>query len=397
MHPPQIDLDAKYVVQTYARQPMVLARGEGVWVWDTDGKRFQDWVAGIAVDVLGHSHPKWVAAIREQAGRLVHTSNLYHNEHQAVLAREIVGITGLDRVFFANSGTEANEAAIKIARRWAKAYHSDAKHKLITFVNSFHGRTYGGMSATGQEKYQKPFTPLVPGFVHVPADDWAALDSAADEDVCAIMVETIQGEGGVRPIPAETMRALRRLCDERNILLIVDEVQCGIGRTGKWMAYEHSGVLPDIVPLAKGLGGGFPIGACVVRGDAATCLKVGEHGSTFAGGPLACKAGLATLEIIREEAILENAEVVGTHLQEGLRNVGESTGCLSELRGMGLMLGLVLDRPIAKQVLTHCRENGLLINAPSDTLIRIVPPLVITKEEVDWALPILEAAIRASS
>ena len=390
---PAFELDSLYVMHTYNRQPIVLERGEGVYVWDTEGKRYMDWVAGIAVNVLGHSHPAWVAAIRDQVGRLAHTSNHFVTGPGSELAREIVEITGLEKVFYTNSGTEANEAAIKIARKWGKTQRGNDCYKILTFDKSFHGRTYGGMSATAQEKYQKPFTPMVPGFVHLPLNDMDAVRAIVDASFCGIMLETIQGEGGVRAATPEFLRDLRAFCNSQEILLILDEVQCGMGRTGRWMAYEHADVLPDIAPLAKALGGGFPIGACVARGPAANILAAGEHGSTYAGGPLATAAGLAVVRTIRSEGLIENASQVGGYLRAGLERLVSKFDFLDHVRGLGLMLGLEFRTPVAREVARQALPKGLLLNACADTTLRIVPPLILTQAEADEGLAVLEQVL----
>lgn len=390
------ELDRLYVMNTYNRQPLVLDRGEGVYVWDTDGKRYMDWVAGIAVDVLGHSHPAWVQAVREQAGKLAHTSNHYVTRPMAELARELVEITGMDKVFYCNTGAEANEAAIKIARKWGRGKRGDECYRIITFDKSFHGRTFGGMSATAQEKYQKPFLPMVPGFLHLPFDDIEAVRAALDGTVCAVMLETIQGEGGVRPASKEFLHELRQVCDDREVLLVLDEVQCGMGRTGKWMAYEHSGVVPDIVPLAKALGGGFPIGACLARGEAATTIQPGEHGSTYAGGPLATSAALAVIRTIREEGLIENASVIGEFMQSELRAMCSEFPALDHVRGIGLMIGVELKQPIAREIVKKALPKCLLLNATSETVLRIVPPLIIDRKQALEGLAILRNVLAES-
>lgn len=387
------ELDAVYCLPVYGRKPIALVRGEGCSVWDSEGRRYLDWVAGIAVDVLGHSHPRWVAAVREQAGRLAHVSNIYYNEHQPRLARDLAQLMGMDKVFFTNSGTESNEAAFKIARKWGKSVRGDSCYRVVSFTGSFHGRTFGGISATAQEKYQKPFAPLVPGFVHVPFGDDDALDRELDGTVCAVVLEPIQGEGGLRPFDNETLRRIRALCDERNILLILDEIQTGMGRTGKWLACQHAEVLPDILTLAKGLGGGFPVGACLTKGTPNEILSVGEHGSTFGGNPLAMSVARTVLGILADEGLIENAATQGLKLKKLFAGIGDRTGLVADVRGMGLMLGLELKQPIARKVVDAALPLGLLTNAVTDTTMRIVPPLVLTAEQAEEGAAILERAI----
>ena len=306
-------LSAAYQMHTYASLPITLVRGQGTRVWDADGKKYLDFLAGIAVNALGHCHPKLVRAVQEQAATLMHVSNYYYNAPAAKLAEKLVQVSGMERAFFGNSGAEANECALKIARKYGKAHGGPGKFGIVAAQKSFHGRTIATVTATGQPKYSEPFAPVVPGFSHVPFNDIAALEAAVTDDTCAVLLEPIQGEGGVYPAHKPYLEAARALCDKHSALLIFDEVQTGVGRTGKWFAYEHYGVIPDVLTSAKALGGGFPIGACLARGEAAETLVPGDHGSTYGGNPLACAASLAVLETIEEEYLLANAHAMGAY------------------------------------------------------------------------------------
>jgi acetylornithine aminotransferase len=382
-----------YVMQTYARYPIALVRGEGCRLWDADGKVYLDFVAGLAVCNLGHCHPRVVEAIRAQAGRLLHVSNLYHIPSQSLLARKIVELSFGDRVFFCNSGAEANEGAIKLARRYERFVRKGDRFEILTMWNSFHGRTLGALSATGQEKLQKGFEPLVPGFRYVPFNDPEALEKAVDGRTCAILMEPIQGEGGV-VLPSESyLRFVRKLCDERGLLLLFDEVQVGMGRTGTLFAYEQYGVEPDVMTLAKGLAGGVPIGALVTTQEAAKGFVPGTHAATFGGNPLATAAGLAALDAILEEGILENCRQAGAYLRKGLDEVaGRHPDLIQEVRGRGLILGLELKVSGAPFV-KACMESGLLINCTAERVLRFLPPLVVKREEIDEMLSILERVL----
>ena len=378
-----------HVMNTYARLPVAFARGEGVWLWDTNGKRYLDALAGIAVCGLGHSHPRYVAALREQVGRLAHTSNLYEIPLQEQLADRLAAISGMDTVFFCNSGCEANEAAIKLARLYGHGRNIESP-AIVVMEKAFHGRTMATLSATGSRKVQAGFEPLVAGFVRVPFDDLAAVKRVAEANrsVVAVLVELLQGEGGVNVCQAGYLRGLREICDAHGWLLMLDEVQSGMGRTGKWFAFQHSGVKPDAMPLAKGLGNGMPIGACVAAGAAAGLFKPGNHGSTFGGNPLACAAALATLSIIEEERLMENAVAVGDFIRAELARRLAGTKGIVEIRGQGLMIGIELDRPCNDLVKAALGE-GLLINVTMDTVVRLLPPLVIRREEAELVLATL--------
>ncbi len=390
------ELDKKYVMSTYGRQPLTIVRGRGTRVWDTEGKEYLDFVAGIAVNGLGHCHPKVVAAIREQAGVLIHTSNLYYTEGQPTLAQMLVDSSEFDRAFFCSSGAEANEAALKLARKWGKRTEEE-KTGIVSAVNSFHGRTMGAITATGQPKYQKSFAPLVPGFDYVPYNDIEALAAAVSNATCAVILEPVQGESGVHPAKEEYLQAARDLCDKVGALLIFDEVQTGLGRTGKLFAYEHYNVVPDVMTLAKTLGAGFPIGAMLARGEAAYVFEPGDHAATFGGNPLACSAAIATISTIRDEQLVDNAEQMGSYLHGKLRELDIPGAPVREVRGLGLMIAIEFANPLARSVASTALENGLILNAIGESIIRILPPLTITKEDADLAVDILRNAIHTAA
>ena len=385
-------LDDEYLLHVYARLPITLVRGQGVRVWDADGKTYLDFLAGVAVNALGHCHPKMVQAIQEQAATLIHCSGYYYTVPVAKLAEKLVSISGMDGAFFCNSGAEANECAIKIARKYAKSHGGPSKYNIVTAAKSFHGRTMATVTATGQPKYQEPFAPVVQGFTHVPFNDIAALQAAVTDDTCAIMLEPIQGEGGVYPAHKPYLEAALALCDKHNALLIFDEVQTGIGRTGKWWAYEHYGVVPDVLTSAKALGGGFPIGACLARGEAAETLVPGDHGSTYGGNPLACRTALTVLETIEEEHLVANAAAMGAYFVHRL-NEPRFHGKIADLRAVGLMIGVELAKPDAKRVLTEAAAQGLLLSAIGDYVLRLVPPLIVTQADIDEAVDVLAAVL----
>jgi predicted acetylornithine/succinylornithine family transaminase len=381
--------DDRYVMHTYARLPVMFVRGAGVKLWDNDGKEYLDFLGGLAVNGLGHCHPKVVRAVQEQASTLMHVSNLYLTGPQAKLAHKLAEISDFERVFFCNSGAEANEAAIKIARKHGKSAGGQSKHKIVTAHRSFHGRTMATVTATGQPKYQEPFAPILPGVDYVPYNDIAALEAAVDKDVCAVMLEPIQGEGGVYPATNEYLQAARAVCDKHGALLIFDEVQTGMGRTGKWWAYQQSGVIPDIMTLAKALGGGVPIGACLARGTAASTLVPGDHGSTFAGNPLAASAANAVIEAIEDEHLVANAHAMGAYL---VHRLNEAIGPkVKEIRGQGLMIGVELAEPNARKMQSEALARGLVLNAIGDSILRLLPPLIVSKADIDQAVEILRA------
>lgn len=385
-------LTDQYVARTYARSPIALVKGKGIRVWDADGKEYLDFLAGIAVNNLGHCHPAVVRAIRRQAQLLLHISNLYHIVPQSQLARELCRYSFADRVFFCNSGAEANEAAIKLARRYG-AEKLGGKYEILSAHNSFHGRTLATLTATGQEKVRAGYDPLPAGFRQVPYNDLKAIDEAIDESkTVGLLVEPIQGEGGVRVPDESYLPGLRDLCNRRGLLLILDEVQTGLGRTGKLFAYEHFGVEPDIMTLAKGLGGGLPLGAMLAREEIAQSFGPGSHASTFGGNPLVCSAGLAVMETLLEGGVLENGARMGRYLMEGLEALKERVSFVREIRGKGLMIGVELDIE-GNKIVESCMEEGLLLNCTASKVLRLVPPLTIKKGDVDRGLAILEAVL----
>jgi acetylornithine aminotransferase len=374
---------SEHLMNTYARQPVAFVRGEGAYLWDEAGKRYLDAVAGVAVNGLGHAHPRLVKAISEQAASLIHTSNLYRVLRQEELADRLCELSGMDRVFFCNSGCEANEAAIKLARMYGHGKGIDVP-TIIVMEKAFHGRTMATLTASGSRKIQAGFEPLLAGFARVPFDDIPAVRQVAEhnKNVVAVLVEVVQGEGGVNVLGADYLAQLRQICDEHGWLLMLDEVQTGIGRTGTWFGFQHSGVVPDVMALAKGLGAGMPIGACLARGAAADVFKPGSHGSTFGGNPLACAAALATLEAMEQEGLLANAVKMGDAIRTGLRAALAGVAGVVEIRGEGLMIGIELDRPCTDLV-AIAREQGVLINVTADKVIRLVPPLVYGQTEAD--------------
>lgn len=383
---------ARHLCNTYARFPVALVRGSGARVWDAEGKMYLDFAAGIAVDVLGHCHPKVVEAIRAQAETLLHVSNLYHIEPQIRLARALCEHSFGGRVFFCNSGAEANEAAIKLARCYAKAQWSSDRYEIVCMRDSFHGRTMATVTATGQAKYSQGFEPLLPGFKHIPFNDLTAAKRAIDSRTCAVLVEPIQGEGGVRVPDDDYLPGLRRLCSDREVLLILDEVQTGMGRTGRLFAYEHWGIQPDIMTLAKGLGGGLPIGAMMAKETVADAFVPGSHASTFGGNPFVTTAALAVLTEIVEARLPDHAAKIGAYLIEQLRQLAVRYPFVKEARGRGLMLALELTIP-ARPIVERCLERGLLILVAGDQVLRFVPPLIIGEPEADEAIGILDPVL----
>ncbi|NWG86424.1 MAG: aspartate aminotransferase family protein [Hydrogenophilaceae bacterium] len=384
-----------FLMQTYARQPVAFVRGEGVWLYDEQGDKYMDALAGVAVNGLGHGHPKLAAALCEQAGRLIHTSNIYRIPEQERLAEQLCQMSGLERAFFCNSGAEANEAAIKIARLYGhnKGIENPA---IVVMEKSFHGRTMATLSATGNRKVQAGFEPLVTGFVRVPFGDAEAVAKLAEHhnNIVAVLVEPFQGEGGVNVPAADYLVKLRAICDANEWLMMLDEIQTGIGRTGKWFAFQHGNVLPDVMTLAKGLGSGVPVGACLARGIAAETFVPGKHGSTFGGGPLACTAALTTLKVMAEERLLDNAADVGAYIRADLAERLKGVAGIREIRGQGLMIGIELDRPcgdLVKQALAQ----KLLINVTSDTVVRLLPPLIMSRQEATELTEKLAGLIRA--
>ena len=378
----------------YGRLPVAFSHGQGVWLWDTEGKRYLDGLSGIGVSCLGHAHPALVKAISEQAAKVIHTSNIYEIPLQEQLAQRITAISGMSEVFFANSGAEANEGAIKLARLFGHLKGLEVP-TIITMDSSWHGRTLGTLAATGSEKARQGFGPLPAGFLQVTYNDLDALRQAAAQcpDVCAVLIEVLQGEGGIRPSDLAYLQALRKLCDERGWLLMVDEVQSGIGRTGQWLAHQWAEILPDVITLAKGLGGGVPIGAVAARGPAAGILKPGHHGTTFGGSPLVCAASLAVLDTLEKDNLLTHAENVGRAMLARLAaDLGGLDG-VTEIRGRGLMIGIELDRPCAELV-RRALDKGLLINVTRDKVVRLLPPLIISQAEADELLDGIIAIIK---
>jgi acetylornithine/N-succinyldiaminopimelate aminotransferase len=383
-----------HLMNTYGRLPVAFSHGEGSWLFDLAGKRYLDALSGIAVTTLGHNHPKLVKAVSEQAARVIHTSNLYGIPLQEALADRLAELASMDEVFFCNSGAEANEAAIKLARLYGHG-RGIAEPAIVVMEQSFHGRTLATLSATGNKKVQVGFEPLVSGFVRVPFDDLAALQAAVTDrnDIVAILVEPVQGEGGIRVAHQAYLQALRSLCDERQWLLMFDEVQCGIGRTGKWFGHQNAGIKPDVMTLAKGLGSGVPIGACLAAGRATSTFKPGNHGSTFGGNPLACAAALATLAVVEEEGLLSNALVVGELIRSTLAKALEGVSGVVDIRGAGLMIGVELDRSCGALV-TQALEAGFLINVTADKVVRLLPPLNFSTADAATLVEGLAALIR---
>ena len=385
-------LTDRYVAHTYARYPIALVRGKGVRVWDADGKEYLDFLAGIAVNGLGHCHPAVVRAIQQQSRKLLHVSNLYHILPQSELARELCRHSFADRVFFCNSGAEANEAAIKLARRYG-GEHLGGKYEILSAHNSFHGRTLATLTATGQEKVRAGYDPLPVGFRQVPFNDLRAAEDAVDEQkTVGILVEPIQGEGGVNVADEGYLRGLRELCDRRGLLLIFDEVQTGMGRTGKLFGYENFGVAPDIMTLAKALGGGLPVGAMLAREDVAKSFTPGSHASTFGGNPLACSVGLAVMKTLLKGGALKNCARMGKFFMQGLEQLRDRFSFVRGIRGKGLLLGLELEIEGAK-IVEECMKEGLLLNCTAYKVLRFVPPLTITRNEISRGLAILEKVL----
>ena len=383
-----------HTMNTYGRLPVAMSHGKGLRVWDTDGKCYLDALAGIAVNTLGHGHPKLVPALQDQVAKMIHCCNYYHVPDQERLAAQLVEKSGLTNVFFCSTGLEANEAAIKLARKFG---HDQGIERpvIVVYEKSFHGRSIATLSATGNEKIQQGFGPLVEGFLRVPLNDIEALKQATEgnPNVVAVFFETIQGEGGIHPMRWDYLRQVRELCDQRNWLMMIDEVQCGMGRTGKWFAHQWAGILPDVMPLAKGLGSGVPVGAVVAGPKAAHIFQPGNHGTTFGGNPLAMRAGVETMRIMEEDGLLENAARVGEHLRQGLTHALKGVAGVKEIRGQGLMLGIELDRPCGA-IMTQALQAGLLLSVTADSVVRLVPPLIITAAEADEIVSILAPIIQ---
>jgi acetylornithine aminotransferase len=386
-------MSAAHLMQTYAPQPIAFARGEGAWLWDTEGRKYLDGLSGIAVNGLGHNHPVLVPALQAQAASLIHVSNLFRVPEQEAAAERVCRIASMDNAFFANSGAEANEAAIKLARLHGHQRGID-NATIVVMEKAWHGRTLATLSATGSRKAQAGFEPLMGGFLRVPYDDIAAIERIADNrSIVAVLLEVLQGEGGINVAHMEYLRQLRALCDQRQWLLMIDEVQSGIGRTGKWFAHQWAGITPDVMTLAKGLGSGVPIGACLAKGVAAKVFKPGNHGTTFGGGPLVCVAALKTLEIIEKDGLLDHAAKMGELIMSGLRRELAGVAGVKEIRGMGLMMGIELDRPCG-DIVKRALDAGLVCNVTAERVIRLLPPLVIREAEAKQLVSILAPVVR---
>jgi acetylornithine/N-succinyldiaminopimelate aminotransferase len=390
LRPEQIKaLEEKYLFATYKRSELFCSHGSGVYIYDLSGKRYLDFLAGISVNSLGYNHPRLVRALLEQGQRLIHSSNLFYNPYQGLLAKTLAEISGMSKVFFTNSGAEAIETALKIARAYGYAQGSNDKSVIITLKNSFHGRTFGALSITTQEKYQAPFRPLVPGIHVVEEFTASALERAFSDRVCAFVMEPIQGEGGVVPLPLDFVRAGRDLCDRYNALLVVDEIQCGLGRTGKYFAFEHYDLRPDVLTLAKSLAAGYPLGAVLGSARVADSLKPGDHGTTFGGGPLACRLALEVLSVIEQEGLVAKVAELGNYLVQGLRHLASRHRSIGEIRGMGLMIGIEMG-DAAKEAVNRLLKKGIITNAAHETVLRLLPPFIISKGDIDEFLAALD-------
>ena len=384
-----------HTMNTYGRLPVALSHGKGLRVWDTNGKSYIDGLAGIAVNTLGHAHPKLTPALQDQIGKMIHSCNYYHIPNQEALAAKLVELSGLTNVFFCSTGLEANEAALKLARKFGHNKGID-KPEIVVYEKSFHGRSLATLAATGNEKIKEGFGPMMEGFIRVPINDIGALKKATvgNPNVAAVFMETIQGEGGVQPMRIEYMQAVRQLCDEQDWLMMVDEVQCGMGRTGKWFAHQWAGILPDVMPLAKGLGSGVPVGAVVAGPKAANIFQPGNHGTTFGGNPLAMRAGVETIRIMEEDSLLENAHRLGIYFKAAFEREFKGMGAVKEIRGQGLMIGIELDRPCGP-LMGQALEAGLLLSITADSVIRLLPPLTMTETEADEVVAILVPLVKA--
>jgi acetylornithine/N-succinyldiaminopimelate aminotransferase len=386
-----LELNHKYVIDTYGKQrTLALVAGEGSMVQDADGLTYLDFLSGLAVNGLGHCHPHVVEAIKRQAETLIHVSNLYYNEPQVVLAERLVKNSFAAKCFFCNSGAEANEAALKLARKWGNTSGKGAK--IITMRNSFHGRTLATITATGQEKFQRNFQPLMPGFTYASFNDLKSVEETLDGGFCAVMLELVQAEGGVNVATKEFAEGLRKLCDERGLLLILDEVQTGMGRTGRLFSYEHYGIEPDIMSLAKSLAGGVPMGAMLANAKVADVLQPGEHASTFGGNPLASAAANATLDVMTSDGFLQNVRELSRYLFERLREITSGRGFIKEVRGLGMLVGIEFDSPV-KKVVSDCLERGLIVGTAGEKVLRLLPPLTTTRVEIDEAVAIIKSVL----
>jgi acetylornithine/N-succinyldiaminopimelate aminotransferase len=384
-----IERERRFLLQTYSRYPLVLERGKGVFLYDLDGKRYLDFVAGLGVNALGHSHPRIVKTIREQSAKLIHLSNLYYNEYQGRLAEKLCGLSGLQRAFFSNSGTEAIEGSIKLARLAGHRVGGAAKSQLVALQGSYHGRTFGSMSLTGQDKYRKGFEPLLEDVNFVARNDIVALRAAVNDNTCAIVLEPIFGEGGVLECSVEFLKECRAVADRHRTALIFDEIQCGLGRTGTIFAFQTFGVTPDIVAIAKPIAAGLPLGAFLAKEEFASAISVGQHGTTFGGGPLACRVALEYLAIVEEEKLLENVARVGSYLQQQLKGLVARYAAAQEVRGRGLIQGLQLDIP-ARPIVEQALAEGVLFNSTQDTVLRFLPPFLLEEKHVDKGMRVLK-------
>ena len=387
-----IERERQFLLQTYSRYPLVLQRGKGAFLYDLDGKRYLDFVAGLGVNALGHAHPRIVKTIREQARRVIHLSNLYYNEFQGVLAQKLCQLSGLQRAFFSNSGTEAIEGSIKLARLAGHRVGGEAKSQLVGLQGSYHGRTFGAMSLTGQDKYRKGFEPLLEDVKFVPREDLEALRAAVNDNTCAVVLEPIFGEGGIHECSVEFLKECRALADRHHAALIFDEIQCGLGRTGTMFAFQSFGVIPDIVAIAKPIAAGIPLGAFLAREEFASAISVGQHGTTFGGGPLACRVALEYLAILEDEKLLDNVARVGHYLQEELKSLTAKSAAL-ETRGRGFIQGLQLAVP-ARPLVEEALGEGVLLNSTQDTVLRFLPPFLIEEKHVDKGVRVLKKLLR---
>ena len=383
-----VELEKQYLLQTYGRYPLVLERGKGVWVWDNKGKKYLDLIAGIGVNMLGHDHPRVVKVIKDQCRKGIHFSTLYYHSYQGPLAERLAKLSGMNRAFICNSGTEAWEGALKLARAYTGKI-SPEKYRFVSVENSFHGRTMGAVATTGQEKYRTPYLPLLPGVHFVPFNDVATLRSKVNDNTCAIMVEVIQGEGGISEVSHEFLKSARDLCDQHDAVLICDEIQCGLGRTGKWFAYQNHGVLPDIVTVSKPLAAGFPLGAFLATEKVAAAFSPGMHGSTFGGGPLGCRLALEFLDVVTKQRLLAHVARMGAYFIKKLEALKRKYSVIMEVRGRGLMLAMDLSVP-GRPYVDRAMGNGMLINSTHDTVLRFLPAYIIDKKQIDLAAELLD-------
>ncbi|MBN2319109.1 MAG: aspartate aminotransferase family protein [Acidobacteria bacterium] len=385
-------LEEKYLFATYKRSDLYCSHGSGIYLFDMYGKRYLDFLGGISVNSLGYSHPRLARVLTEQGQRLIHCSNLFYHPYQGALAKKLVEASGMARAFFTNSGTEAVEAALKIARSYGNARAGSSKSVILTLKNSFHGRTFGALSITTQDKYQAPFRPLVPGIEVVAEFTVEALEEAFSDHVCALVMEPVQGEGGIVPLPESFVRAGRELCDRHDALLVADEIQCGLGRTGRYFAFEHYGIKPDVMTLAKSLAAGYPLGAVLGNTRVAESLGPGDHGTTFGGGPLACRLALEVLNIIEEEDLISKVDALGHYLMDAIRKMASQHRSIGEVRGMGLMIGIEMGAA-AKEAVPRLLKKGIITNAAHETVLRLLPPFIIEKKDADEFLSALDAVL----